>query len=331
MVRGRVGGRSVVAGLTHPAIGVLLLGLLAGWALQSRPDARSALTEAGAIILVAVGLVVGMLMARAHPAVPGILVALAVAVVVSLTAPDSLSGSPLAPPLGYGNADGALLLAAAAGVVTAASSYSLAPRLASALVASAAAAVTWSIHAQAAAVGCALLVVWVLARPLLSARVWAAGAAALVLSTTGATVVWAAGWVAPPAWALSALSPDRFALWGDAWQILSDHPVSGVGAGEFARVSPTAAGDLDLQWAHSFVLQIGADLGWVGLALLLLLVAWGIVTLGRDAPVLAVLLLPASVDYVLQFGWVLLAFSLVLGGVSGRSGTGNPWLTPPSP
>ena len=43
------------------------------------------------------------------------------------------------------------------------------------------------------------------------------------------------------------------------------------------------------------------------------------------------LLLPASVDYVLHFGGVLLVSSLVVGGAMASSGSGNPWLTPPSP
>ena len=114
----------------------------------------------------------------------------------------------------------------------------------------------------------------------------------------------------------------------------------GIGPGRFSLESPTAA-DPDLAWAHSALLQTGSELGWVGVGCFLLVVAWALVALGRDAVLLGALLLPASVDYVLHFGGVLLVSSLVLGAalssgasgtVSGRaSGTGKPWLTPPSP
>jgi len=90
-------------------------------------------------------------------------------------------------------------------------------------------------------------------------------------------------------------------------------PTSGIGPGRFSEESPTGA-DPDLAWAHSYVLQTGAELGFVGLGLLALLVGWASFALGRRAVLLGILLLPASVDYVLHFGGVLLALSLVVGG-----------------
>jgi hypothetical protein len=128
---------------------------------------------------------------------------------------------------------------------------------------------------------------------------------------------------------VEALSDERFHLWQGAWSMMAQNPASGVGPGRFFAESPVA--DLDLAWAHSYWLQSGAELGVIGLAGLLLLLAWAVAALGRDSMLLGVLLLPATVDYVLHFGGVLAALSVVVGGALGSAGTGKPWLTPPSP
>ncbi len=113
---------------------------------------------------------------------------------------------------------------------------------------------------------------------------------------------------------------------------MSSDPLRGVGAGRFAEVSPTAA-DPDLQWAHSAALQIGAELGVVGLVLFVGILVAALLMLGRDSMVLAALPLPTSVDYVLQFPWVLVAYGVALGGIGLAASVGatKPWLTPPSP
>lgn len=325
--------------LASPLVGVVLLALFGGWALFSHPAAPESTSWAASCALVAAGLLAGAVLVRVDPRVPGLL-ALAVAVgALVLTAPASLSGEPTAPPLGYMNANGAMLVAGAAGGVLAAGTRSAQWRLVAALAALLLAWVCLAEGAQTAAVACALVAVWGLLRDRGPTWLWVAGGTAVVVVPPLVTVGWASGVVTPPAGVVSVLSDERVSLWTEAWGLLGDHPVRGVGPGRFSQESPTAA-DPDLAWAHSALLQTGAELGWVGIGCLLVVVVWALLALGRDAMVLGALLLPASVDYVLHFGGVLAVSSLVLGAalsppsgpVSTRaSGTGKPWLTPPSP
>lgn len=80
-------------------------------------------------------------------------------------------------------------------------------------------------------------------------------------------------------------------------------------------------GDSDTVAAHSVVMQIGAETGWVGVALFAALCIWSVVYL-KDSPpadaviaatTVAVLLVHAQVDHVLDFGPVVLALGIVLG------------------
>ena len=326
--------------LRSPLLGVVPLALLGGWALFAHPSAPEATSWAVSCAVVAGGLLVGAGLGRADPALPGLL-ALGVALVaLVLTAPESLSGLPEAPPLGYMNANGAMLMAGAAGGVLAARGRPDSWRIGASVVALLLAWVCLANGAQAAAVACVVVAAWGLLGDRGPTWLWVAGGGFLVAVPPLLTLGWASGAITPPGVVVSALSEERLALWSEAWDLLGDHPVLGIGPGRFSLESPTAA-DPDLAWAHSALLQTGAELGWVGVGCFLLVVAWALVALGRDAVLLGALLLPASVDYVLHFGGVLLVSSLVLGAalssgasgtVSGRaSGTGKPWLTPPSP
>lgn len=310
--------------------GVALLVLLGGWSLLSHPGAPQSDAWAAACAVAAGGLLVGWALGQAEPALPGLL-ALAVAVgAVLLTFPESLSGDPLAPPLGYMNANGALLLGGAAGAVVAVGHRPVAWRLSAAVVALLLSGVCLLEGAQTAAVACIAVAVWGLLRGRGPAWLWVVLGGVFVAVPVLLTVGWAADVVPRPGVLVSALSEERFALWSEAWGLLGDEPFSGIGPGRFSLESPTAA-DPDLAWAHSALLQTGAELGWVGVGLLALLVVWALVALGRDGVLLGALLLPASVDYVLHFGGVLLVSSLALGGALASPGRGKPWLTPPSP
>jgi len=320
--------RSVVTGL----VGAVLLAMLGGWGLLAQPTAPEATTWAAACGLAAAGVLVGALVGRIDPAVPA-LFALAVSLgAVLVTAPASLSGLPTAPPLGYMNANGALLLGGAAGAVVAVGRWDDRWRVAAAVTALVLAVVCIVDGAQAAAVGCVLLALWAPIRGRGPDWAWVLLGAVSVAAPVGLTVGWASGVLPRPDLLVGALSEERFRLWQEAWALLVSHPESGVGAGRFSLESPTAA-DPDLAWAHSALLQAGAELGWVAVVLLLAVLVWGLVCLGRDGVLLGVLLLPASVDYVLHFGGVLLVSSLVVGAaLASRSpGRGKPWLTPPSP
>ncbi|MGH2595282.1 MAG: hypothetical protein ACRDH7_04885, partial [Actinomycetota bacterium] len=85
---------------------------------------------------------------------------------------------------------------------------------------------------------------------------------------------------------------------------------------------PLARRDRDARWAHNEFLQQGVELGWTGVALVVLLFLWGFVRLGMHpapdiivalgAASLAALGIHASVDYVMHFPAVpLTAVALV--------------------
>ena len=294
-------------------MGLLLLGLAAAWALLSTPEAPQAGPAGAAYVLLAVGLVAGSLLGRHDPATPGLLVLAGALVVLMLAWPQPVSGEAMTAPLGYMNSNAALVLCAAAGAVVATSGRPMAWRGAAAGIALAAAVACATQDAQAAALAAVLLAGWSVTRHLGPTVLWAAVAAVLLLVPVLLTVAWAAGVLPRPRLLVSALSEERFDLWSEAWDLLLREPVTGIGPGRFSEESPTGA-DPDLAWAHSYVLQTGAELGLVGLGLLALLVGWASFALGRRAALLGILLLPASVDYVLHFGGVLLALSLVVGG-----------------
>jgi len=122
--------------------------------------------------------------------------------------------------------------------------------------------------------------------------------------------------------ATRALTERRLVLWSEALDILAEHP-AGVGVGGFATTAPTAIRDRDARWAHQEFLQVGVELGWAGLALVMLLFVWGFVRLAMhprpDACValgaasLAALGIHASVDYVWHFPAVPVVAAALVG------------------
>ena len=319
----------MTAVLRSRATGVLILSLLAGWCLLSTPAAPEALAGAAAYLVLAAGLVVGMVMGRVHPAMPGLAVLIGSAAAFAFGVPESLSGEPLARPLGYLNANAALLLCGAAGGVVATAGRRTAWQLAASGGALVVAGVCAANGAVAAAVAAVVLAAWCPVRHLGRSSAWLVAAAALIGVAGLLPVAWGGGWLPWPRFAVDALSEERFQLWRAGYRLMVENPVSGVGPGGFSQESPVT--DPDLAWAHSYWLQSGAELGVVGLAGLVLLLVWAVAALGRQSLLLGVLLLPASVDYVLHFGGVLVALSVVVGGSVGSVATGKPWFTPSAP
>lgn len=84
---------------------------------------------------------------------------------------------------------------------------------------------------------------------------------------------------------------NRFDLWQSAFEIITQNPITGVGLGGFAfEVDPTAAYRTPI-YAHNLFLDIGAELGLVGLTLfLILLLAPIIKTLKTPRPNLALIM-----------------------------------------
>jgi O-antigen ligase len=75
----------------------------------------------------------------------------------------------------------------------------------------------------------------------------------------------------------------RWEIYRTATKIIGDHPLLGIGAGNWPTVSPeyglVAPGGLPYQHAHNIVLTFGAELGIAGILLLL----WLVVAVGRLA------------------------------------------------
>ncbi len=149
---------------------------------------------------------------------------------------------------------------------------------------------------------------------------WAAVTAGLVLM--GAAVVqvvftaldsWPSDWD-------DALSSRRIDLWTDAWSIATANPWLGQGVGSFVDLSPTAA-DPDTTAAHSMVMQVVAELGWIGVALLVAVVVAGLVLLQSTPPRVRLIAVAAwfavwaqgLVDYVMDFPVVVFAVGASIG------------------
>jgi len=93
-------------------------------------------------------------------------------------------------------------------------------------------------------------------------------------------------------------SNGRTHLWTEAWQAFTTHPLFGVGTGGFAQIEPS------FKYPHNLVLEVSAELGVVGLVLLLAFVvptaaplirAWhGAIGVDRAAAALIAALLTSS-------------------------------------
>ena len=312
-------------------VGVLLAGLLAGWALLARPGAPGGPAVAGMVLVGVLAWWAGGLLAHVHPALPGGAVGGLSTVAILAGGSGALSGVALAAPLGYSNANAAMLTAGVAGFLTAAGHADPTLRRKLVIAALALAVLTIATASLAGAAACILLLgVW----PLLGR-----GRRGIWQLVSGATIVAA---VAVTAWLGAAqeqqrpevveatLSSGRTDLWSDAVHMAMREPVLGVGAGNFAMQSDVASSDSDMASPHSAPLRVLAELGFVGLGLFAALTAWMILSLRRGAALLAVIALQPTVDYVLEFPAVVVASAVVLGAVA-VSGIGKPGFTPPAP
>ncbi|HEX6331131.1 MAG TPA: O-antigen ligase family protein [Actinomycetota bacterium] len=311
-------GRSVL-----DAAGVVLVGALATISV-TRPvgDAGPQLQLLAAASATLIG---GRLLASIHRAVPAALVAGTAGGIVIRWWPDLIGTGPLGGPFGYENATGAFFVQAAfAGAVVAAATRS-APLVALGLLVAAA---LGAVAVQASVAAWVTLGLGLVAIPALFRPRWARpavlAAGALFLAVLATTLVLGAGYRAGEGGGAlrSVLTERRVVLWHESLEILLDHP-GGIGPGRFAEVAPTALADRDARWAHNAFLQQGAELGWIGLGVTVLLFLWGfarlwahphsdaVVALGAAA--LAALGIHASVDYVLHFPAVPLAAAALVG------------------
>lgn len=330
-----------VAGVTRTdATGLAFAAGLSGWLLLSAAaNPGSHPLPALALLLAAVVVyVAGRLLGRVPSARSGLplLVAAGVASAILLT-PDGLSGGPLAGPLGYGNANGALgLLGVGAAVLAGVPDGSQVRRSVAGFFALLDAGLTVATGSKAAAALAGLLVV---AGVLLAARPGTGKTlqvvAVLVPSAAFVVTVLLGGSYTPGTPRDSAfdrvvdagLTERRVVLWSQALELGRQAPFVGVGPGQFAVTAPLALRDRDARWAHSLPLQQVAETGLPGVLLLggLLASAWAALgRTGRDrrrvvgALLLGAVLTQATQDYVAHFAAVPLLLALLVGLAQGR-------------
>ena len=130
-----------------------------------------------------------------------------------------------------------------------------------------------------------------------------------------------------PACANATLDSARHSLWSDALAIWSGHPIAGAGPGMFERLSRLGH-DPDTAAAHSSLLQVGAETGWVGVILLAAVIVVGWLWTTRGAPAYAVvasatwtaLVVHSFADHLVDFPAILVAAGAVIGwGARSRS------------
>jgi O-antigen ligase len=132
-----------------------------------------------------------------------------------------------------------------------------------------------------------------------------------------------------PTWARGIFDTVREQLWHDALALWDRRPLTGSGPGSF-RDATALSIDPDTSSAHSSVLQIGAETGWVGVALFALVGFGGLLWAARGKAAQAVvaaaawtaLLVHSYADHLLEFAPVVLAAGAVVGwaAASGHSG-----------
>jgi O-antigen ligase len=326
---GGAGGRGR-DGLTD-VLGVVVLVCSASWALIAAAG-RTARPEGVLLAVLAVaagyaaGRIGGSLLPVAAPAVTAVaLVGLAVAL------PGRWEGGSHTPPLGYANADAALLvLATGAACCAAWAAGSRLLRLGLRLLGAGAATLALVIGSAAGFAASVAVVLCSLAAARTPRVLGLAGLALATAVAVGGTYAMAVD-ALPSGLSASVsgqLTPGRVALWREAIRLAEGHPLRGVGPGQFAEVSQaepaTTSGAVGPAGTlRSAPLQLAAEEGVPGVALLAAAYAWVLWALRRSprpTPVvltagaaLTGLALQASVDRTLGFAAVTAVAGLLAG------------------
>ena len=312
---------------------LLLLVVWILWAVTAAALAGQVLTAVSSYVIAPVALVVGVIFGRlvapyaAHRATALVLLGAAFYILVAVV----WTAGPAKGPLGYANANAALAVQVMGlcGLVMVRTTGRL--RAASAVGAALALSTVAANGSRAGfAVAVPLLVVVIVMAWHPTQRRWSALAAATVGLLTVTAAALAISELARrdpwPVWALRAFDTARQTLWHEALGLWTLHPLTGAGPGTFQQVS-TLGSDPDTAAAHSAVLQIGAETGWVGVALFAGIVVAGLAWACRGAPADAViataawtaLVVHSSADHLLDFAAVVLAAGLVLGWAGGSA------------
>lgn len=310
-------------------LGLVALAAWTAWVIAAGTSIGGSLTDTGTYLLAPLsaggGVLVGrwLIAERAEETAPLLLVLMSL--LVAIAARGGI-GSGL---LGYPNATAALALqlTALASVVMAGRSGRA--RWSAALGVAGGSVLVLLTHSRAGAV---LLVPLLLASFLANlhgvrTRIWPVIFGVAGSATVAVTVLWLAGRGSWPPVATSAFDASRRQLWADALELWTLNPVVGSGPGSF-RAFSVLAEDPDTQRVHMSLLQVGAELGVVGVALFALLVVVGFALATRGSPsaslvavaAINVLLIHSFVDHVLEFPGVMLAAGAVVGWSSRERG-----------
>lgn len=159
------------------------------------------------------------------------------------------------------------------------------------------------------------------------------GSAILAVLALGARSSW-------PAWLHDdrSLSGARHRLWGDALELWRVHPIVGGGPGSFLEHSSTARAADHLYAVHSSILQVGAELGAIGVLLFLLVLVSGMLEAGRGRGARGLigvaawcfLAVHSMIDHLYEFPLVCLLAGWVIGAAGARSGKFR-WRSSPTP
>jgi peptidoglycan/xylan/chitin deacetylase (PgdA/CDA1 family) len=124
----------------------------------------------------------------------------------------------------------------------------------------------------------------------------------------------------------ASLGDRRVALWSEAFDLMTENPLTGVGPGRFSEVSEVASTDVDASWAHHEFLQQGGETGIIGLMLLIVAFSWGFRRLwlssgSTDQVLLAAATLGsvavmASTDHVLHVPLIPWSVAALVGGAT---------------
>ncbi|MYX37191.1 MULTISPECIES: O-antigen ligase family protein [Streptomycetaceae] len=330
---------SAVGGLTErprsgwtDAVGALVLAGCAVWSLIAAAG-RPARPEGVllAILAVAAGYAAGRIGGALRPvAVPAVAALTAVLLVVA--PPGRLSGGPDTPPLGYANADAALMVLATGAACCAAWSARSRPlRVGLRLLGAAAAGFALAVGSAAGFAACLGVVLCSLAADRMRRALGLAGLALALVVAVGGTCAVAVD-ALPPGLSASLsgqLTPARVRLWHDALETAREHPVRGIGPGRFAEAgagtAPSAAG---AGTPRSAPLQLAAEQGVPGVALLgasCVWLLWALQRSPRPAPVvltaaaaLTGLAMQSAVDHVLGYPVVTAGAGLLAGLATSR-------------
>ncbi len=274
------------------------------------------------------GYIVGRLVGGRRPVFVAAAVVVSILIGTALSGPAALTGGAVAPPLGYANANGALftLGVAAACMVAVCANKEPVRRVAGVLAVVLLGLTVFTLSKTAVVLSTAILVVAIVAH-----RVgrWVAfvGPAVILATVAVTTGLGLTQRRLPPL--LDQLSERRTMLWREALEMAADQPVFGVGPGMFAQNSPTAMEDADASWAHSEYLEVAAETGVVGVALLALLLLWVFGALYRSKQderlivigtfAVTALAVHATIDYVGHFPAVVIVAALLAGLASSRA------------